>query len=311
MPTDNRKLLAKADLDTAGLAAGGLLQPQQADRFFRVMIKSAVLMQQINVTPMRGPKERRDKTRFGSRVLKPGVEAQALAVGDRSKPDLSFIELDAKLVKAEVRMSDEVLEDQIERGAYQQTIIETLAQAVARDVDFLISQGDTASADPLLAVLDGFIKQATSNVVVAGGVKLSKEVLRDMLKTMPDEFVSDRLWYTTNRQALADYNDSLADRQTVLGDGKITQRQGQVGDYQGYPVAQVPEYPNALGGGTNETVVLLTERENMMMGVHRDIRVRMGEDISAGQVIIVVSMRLDVQYMHEPAVVKSTGVFGV
>jgi HK97 family phage major capsid protein len=311
MPTDNRKLLAKADLDTAGLAAGGLLQPQQADRFFRVMIKSAVLMQQINVTPMRGPKERRDKTRFGSRVLKPGVESQALALAERSKPDLSFIELDAKLVKAEVRMSDEVLEDQIERGAYQQTIVETLAAAVARDMDFLISQGDTASGNALLAVLDGFIKQATSNVVAAGVVKLSKEALRDMLKTMPDEFVSDRLWYFTNRQAIADYNDSLADRATSLGDAKVMQAQGVQSVYNNLPVAQVPEFPNALGGGTNETVVLLTERENMLMGMHRDVRVRMGEDISAGQIIIVVSMRLDVKYMHEPAVVKATGILGV
>jgi len=311
MAMDNRKLLAKADLDTAGLAAGGLLQPQQADRFFRVMVKSAVLMQQINVTPMRGPKERRDKTRFGSRVLKPGVESQALALNDRSRPDLSFIELDAKLVKAEVRMSDEVLEDQIERGAYQQTIIETLAQAVARDVDFLISQGDTTSANPLLAVLDGFIRQATSNVVVAGGVALTRPVLRDMLKTLPDEFVSDRLAYFTNRQALADYNDSLAVRETALGDTRIVQNPGPAGVYQGFPIVQVPEFPNNLGGGTNQTVALLTERENMLLGIHREIRVRMGEDISAGQVIIVVTMRLDARYMHEPAVVKATGVLGV
>jgi HK97 family phage major capsid protein len=309
MPTDNRTLIAKADLDTAGLASGGLLQPQQADRFFRVMIKSAVLMPEIMVTPMKGPKERRDKTRFSSRVLKPGVENQALAVAERSTPTLSFVELDAKLVKAEVRLSDEVLEDQIERGAYRETIVETLAQAVARDMDFLISQGDTASADVLLAVLNGFIKQATTNVVVAGGVKLSKDVLRDMLKTLPDEFVMPNLGYFTNRQAKVDYKDSLAERGTPMGDVQLATRQEAV--YQDYKLLAIHEFPNNLGGGTNETVVLLTEPQNMMLGVHREVRVRMGEDISAGQVIVVVSLRIDVKYMHEPAVVKATGVFGV
>lgn len=309
MATENRVLLQKADLDTAGLASGGLLLAEQADRFFRVMIKRAVLMPRIQVTPMANPKMRKDKHRFGSRVLKPGVENNALALAQRSKPDLSFIELDAKLVKAEVRISDEVLEDQIERGAYQQTIVQTLAEAVARDVDFLISRGDTTSADPLLAVLDGFIKQATTNVVVAGGVKLDKDVMRDMLKTMPDEFVTSDAVYFTNRQAKVDYKDAVSERATGLGDIQLTT--GSDITFQDYKIIDIPEFPNNLGGGTNETVVLFTEPKNMLLGIHRQIKVKMGEDISAGQVIVVVSMRLDVKYMHEPAVVKSTGVFGV
>ena len=309
MATENKVLLQKADLDTAGLASGGLLLAEQADRFFRIMIKRAVLMQKIQVRPMANPKMRVDKHRFGSRVLKPGVENQALALAQRSKPDLSFIELDAKLVKAEVRISDETLEDQIERGSYQQTIIQTLAEAIARDVDFLIAQGDTASADSLLAVLDGFIKRATTNVVVAGGVKLNKDVLRDMLKTMPDEFVSSEAMFFTNRQAKVDYKDSIAERATALGDAHFVT--GADATFQDYKILDIPEFPNNRGGGTNETVVLFTEPKNMVLGLHRDIKVKMGEDISAGQVIIVVSMRLDTQYMHEPAVVKSTGVFGV
>lgn len=309
MATENRVLLQKADLDLAGLASGGLLVAEQADRFFRVMIKRAVLMQRIQVSPMANPQMRKDKHRFGSRVLKPGVENNALALAQRSKPDLSSITLDAKLVKAEVRISDEVLEDQIERGAYQSTIVQTLAEAIARDIDFLIARGDTTSADPLLAVLDGFIKQATSNVVVAGGVKLDKDVLRDMIKTMPDEFVTSDAMFITNRQAKIDYKDSLSERGTPLGDTMMMTTTDA--EYQGYKVLDIPEFPNNLGSGTNETVVLFTEPKNMIMGVHRQIKVKMGEDISAGQVIVVVTMRLDAKYMHEPAVVKSTGVFGV
>jgi hypothetical protein len=43
-------------------------------------------------------------------------EATALSDADRAKPDVSFLELDAQLFKAEVHLSDEVLEDNIERG---------------------------------------------------------------------------------------------------------------------------------------------------------------------------------------------------
>lgn len=308
MAQDNRTLIEKADLAIADLTSGGKLQPQQTDAFFRILIKKAVLMNQITVTPMRGPQERRDKTRFGGRVLKPGTEAQALPLAQRSKPDLSFIQLSANLVKAEARISDEVLEDQIERGAFQQTLIELLAAAVARDIDFLISQGDTTSGDALLAVMDGFIKQATTNVVNGGGVKLSKEVLRDMLKTMPDEFVSDTMTYFVNRQSKIDYKDSLANRGTPMGDMQLATRSDVT--YQDYPLVAIPEFPNNLGGGTNETRVILTDPTNMVLGLLRDVKLKTGEDISAGQLIVVVTMRMDVKYMHEPAVVKATGVFG-
>ncbi len=309
MATDNRTLLQKADLAIADLTSGGVLQPQQTDSFFRIMIKKAVLMNLITVTPMRGPQERRDKTRFGSRVLKPGSESTALPVGYRSKPDLSYVQLNAHLVKAEARISDEVLEDQIERGSFQQTIIEMLAGAVARDIDYLISQGDTTSSDSLLAVLDGFIKQATTNGVNAGGAKLQKSVLRDMLKTMPDEFVDENLMFFTNRQAKVDYKDSLGDRATTGGDSWLTT--GADATYSDYKITSIPEFPNALGTGVNETRVLLTDPKNMLLGLLREVKVKTGEDISAGQMIVVVSMRLDAKYMHEPAVVRGTGVYGV
>ncbi len=206
-------------------------------------------------------------------------------------------------------MSEEVLEDQIERDSFKQTVMEMLSEAVARDLDFLLCQGDTTSSDSLLAVLDGFIKQATTNVVSAGGVKLGKATLRDMLKTMPDEFVDNGLTFITNRQAKADYKDSLSDRATPFGDIHIAT--GADAEYQGYKIVDVPEFPNNLGGGTNETRVLLANPQNMVMGVLREIKLKLGEDIAAGQYIIVGSLRIDAKFMHEPAVVKATGIFGV
>ncbi len=309
MATDNRSLLQKADLAIADLTSGGLLLTQQVDKFFEIMIKQAVLTSMVSVSPMRGPVHRFDKTRFGSRVLKPGTEATALPVAYRSKPDLCYIELSSSLLKAEARMSEEVLEDQIEHETFQSTVLQMLGKAVARDLDFLLAQGDTTSGDALLAVFDGFIKQATTNVVSAGGVKLNKAVLRDMIKTMPDEFANEPLTYITNRQAKIDYKDSLADRATPLGDSNVAAN-GDV-TFQDYKIVTVPEFPNNLGTGTNETRVLLCDPKNMLMGVQREIKVKMAEDIVAGQFIIVVSLRVAAKYMHEPAVVKATGVFGV
>jgi hypothetical protein len=75
----NRSILEKADLALADLTAGGgLLQPAQAQKFMRLLIKQSVLLQLATVVPMASPKQQISKIKFGSRVLRPGQEATAL-----------------------------------------------------------------------------------------------------------------------------------------------------------------------------------------------------------------------------------------
>lgn len=307
--TENRTLLEKADLALADLASGGLLVDEQLDQFFRIAIKRQVILREANITTMRNPTAQRPKIRFGSTILRPGVEATSLAVAQRSKPDLSVVTLDAKLFKAEVRLSNEIVEDQVERGNFQGTVMELMAEAVGRDVEDVAINGDTASATPLLAVLDGWLKQATSNVVVGGTVNLDKDILRDMSKTLPDEFADQNLRYWTNRQARIDYRDSLADRATALGDAMLTTQDRTI--FMDMPVIGVPLFPNNLGGGSNETNVLLSDPENLLVGFHREVRIETDKDVSAGVIIIVASLRFDVKFMEETAAVKATQILGV
>src|SRR5512138_389471 len=160
---DNRTVLEKADLALADLTSGGgLLQPAQAQKFIRILIDESVILKQGTVVPMKSPKQLIEKVRFGGRILRAGSEAAALPAGDRTKPDLSHVELDAQLFKAEVRLNNEVLEDSIERGQLRQTIMQLMAEAIARDVDEVVIQGERGSADPFLAKLDGILTQARS-----------------------------------------------------------------------------------------------------------------------------------------------------
>ena len=140
-------------------------------------------------------------------MLRPGTEGVALASADHARPSFSKTTLDAHLFKAEVPISDEVFEDNIERAALRQTILSALAEAIARDMEEVIIQGDTTSADPLLAVMDGLIKQATSQVVDAAGGRLEKTLLRDMLKTIPSEHLRNK------QKMLAYLTDFLSDRE--------------------------------------------------------------------------------------------------
>lgn len=306
MSTENRTLLRKAEIAVADFTAGGLLQPAQADQFIRLAIKQPVILKLCSVTPMKNFKEERDKMRFASRVLRAGQEATALPSASWAKPALGMFTLDAQLFKAEVRLSDEVLEDQIERGVFRETLMQELSKAIGRDMEWVAVNGDTTSTDPVLAKLDGILKQANVWTVNGGSAKLSKTILRDMLRMMPDEFSeSGNMAYFTNRQARIDYRDSLADRATGLGDIMIQTSDKTV--YADMPVYAVPEFPVDLSSNTQ---ALLCDPEGIYLGVLRQIRLKVDEDISAGVVIIVCTVRFDVKLAEAGAVVKGYNIKG-
>ena len=306
--TDNRTVLEKADFVLSELSSGGLLLAEQAAQFIRILINESVLMNEAFVRPMPKPKELVEKIRYNSRVLRRGTEATALAVGDRATPDLSKVELDTKLFKAETRISDEVLEDSIERGQLRQTVMEEMGKRIALDMDEIIANGDTASADLFLATLDGIRKQATSNIVDATLSTMNKDIFNDMLKTLPSEFLRNRraMAFLTSIDADLDYRNSIADRGTALGDQLLEQERAV--RYSGSRILGIPVFPENLGGGTNTTNVIYTDPKNIRVGIHRQIRVETDRDISAGVLKIVATLRFDVKYEEETAVVKAINV---
>lgn len=311
MSTDNRELIQKADMRLADLAPGGLLNAEQLDKFIRLAVDDAVAMRDMTEVRMKSPTQERSKIRYGTRVLRGGSEATALPVAERSRPTTSKVTLSAQLIKGETRMSYETLEDSIERGTFEDTVRAVMAEKMAEDLEDLAFNGDTTSSDTLLAVLDGFIKQATSNVVPAGSASISREQFKNMLKTMPSEFRKDKrsLVYYTADEVVIDYHELYAARETAKGDAH-TDGMTTAG-FEGIPVKGVPVFPTNLGGTTDETVSLLLDPGNMLFGIWREVRIDTDKDIIAGEWIIVVSARVDFKYGHEPAVVQGTEITAV
>lgn len=301
----NRSILEKADIAVADLvSSGGILPEATAREFLEIAVKESVLMQQATVVPMRSHQQRIDTIRFGGRILRPGSEATALPAASRSKPDLSKATLSVKLFKGEIRISKEVLEDNIEGEGFQRTILRAAGVGVARDLDELISNGDTASLDPFLKQLDGVRKQATSNIVDAASGRTTKTVLKNTIKAMPVEFLKDRrqMKFVTSFDSETDYRDSLADRATAVGDRFLLE--GIPATYTGIPMVGVPVFPENLGGGNDETEMLFLDPKNINVGFWRRVEWESDKDIVAGELIIVVTLRVDVKFAFEPAVVK-------
>jgi len=315
MKLDNRSLVRKADLALSELTtSGGVMLPAQAKKFMQVMIADAKLLSLVTFRPMASQKEYIDQVTFGARIMQRGTAGEALALALRSKPTLDRVELDTKLIRGEIRLDAETLEDNIEKAGFVDTIRDLLARRARRDLEFLCVRGDTAGSGApgsdadYLATLNGILKQAVTHTYNAADAYISKSVLFNTLLQLPEQWKSDKetLRFFTSTDVETRWRDIMGDRATILGD-RVMEKDAPV-PYSGIPVLNIGTFPQNVGTSNHCANIILTDPKNINVGVCRDIKIKMGEDISADKVIIVVSMRVDVKYLVEDAVVKTSNV---
>lgn len=305
----NETLLRKADVGLDILTSGGKLPQEYALTFMRTLVKASVVSSIVSRTAMKGDTKQIDRIRFNGRVLRPAQEAVALPLADRSRPNIDQVVLAAKSFKGEVRISNETMEDNIEGENFRDVIIATLAEAVARDAEDVMINGDTTSNDGLLRQFDGLLKQASAHVYDHLDQPANNALFKGMLKVLPQEYRRNKrdLRYLVSGNTELDWRDAIASRQTGLGDSTLASNAAEV-SYIGIPVIDVPLMPENTGGGSNRAQALLLDPKNATLGVHRDIKIEVDKDISAGVYIFVVSMRFDIKYANPDAVAKGVKI---
>lgn len=301
------ELSRKADIALADLASnGGLLNPEQNETFIRNLIDQPTMLRAVRTVPMNAPEQKINKIGFGSRILKAANQTQgsrALAAADRSAPTSGQVTMTTKEVIAEVRIPYEVLEDNIERGDMANTVLALIAERAALDLEELIVLGDTASADPYLGLMDGVLKKATSNVVNATGQAQYVNVFNSMKKALPTRFRRNlrAMRFFTSMNFESDYRVQVALRGTSLGDNILTGNDP-------LPVLGVPMVGAALMPNAN---ALLTDPQNIIFGIQRNVRIEQDRDIRTREVIIVLTARVALAIEEELAVVKATNLGAV
>ena len=309
MGTPNKTLMQKADMEVQDLISdGGYLPKEQASAFIRDLINESVVLKLIDVRSLKSHTQLIDKVGISGRVLRPGTSGVALSVADRTKPTIDQEELTTHLMKGQINLNDELLEDNIEAGTFKTTVMQLMTEAVAYDMDWLAVNGDTSSTDAFTALLDGMLVSATSHVVNAGTNPLAKSHLKDAVKSMPSQYsrTKAKQRFMTSLDAETDYRDYLSDRATVVGD-KFMEDEAPV-RYASRPILGIPAFPDDLGVGSDETNVLLLDPKMARWGVWRKVRVESGRDIETGEWKMVLTVRAGFKYREEDAVVKITGV---
>lgn len=313
----NSQIIQKADMTLADLASGGLLNPEQAATFIRKMRTAPTILNQMRTVVMSSPQRNIDKIGFGSRIMRPATSATALAVGDRSKPATEQVQLSTKEVIAEVRLPYDVIEDNIEQGNinvneavngsgvvqgnFKDTIMSMIAERAAIDLEELALLGDTGSGDAYLALLDGFLASATSNVVNAGAAAISRTMFKQGIKAMPDEYKKqlNTMKNFISMDNFTEYQDTRANRETAEGDLMNNQSTNNLWAL-GTRVEGAAIMPAANG--------ILTNPQNMIFGIQRNISIEVDKSITERVFVIVLTARVDFKFEEEDAVVKYTNI---
>lgn len=289
--SNNNELLEKVIVTADINAGGGLLRPDQADRFIDYMWDQTVLGRDARTFRMRANTAEIDKIGVGQRLVRVATEA----VDDHVNAGATFSKITMTTTKMRLdwELSTESLEDNLEGEALEDHIARLMATQAGNDLEDVAINGDSASADPLLKAFDGWRKLSLTNghVVDAAGAPLDKSVFNSALKAMPR-------YYKQRRQALRFYAGSNLIQDYVYGltevdvtgvgigagvfSGAITGPQGAPGAVTiaafGIPVIEVPMFSETLigdyAGATGEHgYVELTFPDNRIWAVKREIQV--------------------------------------
>lgn len=189
------EILAKADEVTTSVvsaAAGGLLKPEQSNRFIDFVVDQSNLMRNARVVRMRTPSMEIDKVSVGTRLMAKATEA----TNDGANAAVTFSKVSLTSVKLRLdwELSTESLEDNIEGASLEDHLAQIMARQTANDMDDLLINGNSSSSNGLLKALDGYVKLALAGgrVVDEAGNNVSRATFDRTLRNMPTKYLQKR-----------------------------------------------------------------------------------------------------------------------
>lgn len=285
------KVISTSTIGT-GVAGGGLLSPQQGDRFISYIWDATTLGAQVRKVRMRGNEVELDRLAVGERVVRLATEAVDDAVN--AKVAFAKVSLSTQKLRLDWELSSESLEDNLEGEAFEDHVARLLSAQAANDIEDLAINGDVNNTnDALFKSFDGWRKRlyAGANVVDAENGVLDRGVFHKALRAMPRKYMNRRgaLKWFTSAGLLQDYvysaetvesntGDTLyipdADRQAALNNPFPGSAAGwsPTAPY-GIRAQEVPLFDEYEVGGKTNSDIWLVDPNNLIWGIKREIQV--------------------------------------
>lgn len=304
--------LSKAAILTSDFTYG--LTEEESARFIDYMVDQSALLKRIRTPRLNAHQTKIDKIGLGTNVLK--KQTQGTDPGETVSVTTSQIALNPKDIIAVVRITDNVLADNIEGEAFLQHLLDMVSRSASNELELAGMMADDAVPDTyIMDIWDGWYTRAIAGGSGAHitdatgdadrywpGTDQAKAV--KLLKTLPHKYRLDPalLAWIQNPDIYLDYQDTLAGRETGLGDQSVTGRTDV--PLRGIANVRMPLLPTNLtvGGGTDGTFVMLTNPQNLIMGFRKQITIESDRLPRLSATDWVITFRADVAVENLDAV---------
>jgi HK97 family phage major capsid protein len=319
-------MIRKADLTIQNLLDdSGALPAEMANTFLRKIMDQVTIFNEVRQIAMSRNEMRIPTIASAGRMLRvarnmyssvrngdqTGLDAgygapnRGLSKAERARVQTGIITLKTDELIAVMYLTYELLEDVIEGGAidntaFQSIVLDIMAQQIALDLEVKLVMGDTTSMDDFLALQNGMLKFAQSNIVNQNDAPINHMLFAEMLKSLPERYRNRLSTYKffVNSNVEIDYRAQLAQRQTGLGDGMLS----------GTTPVSIMGVPMVKTGAMPTNTIILTDPSNILFGVQRRFRLATERDEENRLIKIVVTMRVGQGVEQEDMMVKAINV---
>lgn len=295
-------------------SGGGKLLDDQADTFFRKVIDRPGLIGDIRNVQMNSDTMNINKIGLGSMILKvaptgtppyivDGVgetfsNNRQLASTDRFSPTFEQVKLVVKEYLAEIHLTDDVMENNLEQDNIQNVILDLASARLATDLETVLITSDTTNGAlaTVLQLQNGVLKRVVTNVVDAAGATVSLDQFANLQLAIPTKYtnsLSAMKYYVHHYKEIA-WRQTLAARGTLLGDATLTGNSAVPA--LGIDLQRVAQMP--------QSNILLTDPKNIIMGVQRDMRLETERYPRSRMTAFIFTLKVGFQLEQEDACAK-------
>ena len=290
--------------DMAGAKA--LLNDEQFAQFMRAATINQTILNDASFRRMNSMNQVVSSTKIVGRVLQSGYKAAGVTQDNLTPATIGFgkAELKATKLKALTSILDDDKEDNIEREAFEQTLLTMMGEAVGIDLEAVAVYGDTTKTG-LFGTMDGWLKTSTRHISSFTGTTII-EKFDEMIAQMPAAYrqanlMKDLVFYAPF-EVIEEYRNFLIDRETGLGDSSLLNAEEL--KYKGIPVKYAPVL-DAADGRTScgYTPIILTVPEFLWLGMYKDISIEPKRIVENEETEYYYRMRCDASLQWNDAVV--------
>ena len=274
--------------------AKALLNDEQFNTFMRAATTSQSILPEASFRRMTSMNQVVSSTYISGRVLQNGYSSGTTTQSSLTPATIGFgkAELNSTKVKALCSILDDDKEDNIEREAFEQTLLSMMGEAVGRDLEALCVFGDhtKTSGNAFFNPFDGWLYQSKSyavnsqGVITAAGSGTADFDLDNTVEAMFDAMINklpiayrqsqllDKLTFYVPWEVYDSYRNLLMSRYTNLGD-EFTIGRPEI-KYKNIPVKYAPVLDAADARTSYGNVPsILTIPEFLWYGVYKDLSV--------------------------------------